>query len=119
MNKGTRSIIFTLTLCLAAILFSAQESERALKIKQLMDEEIERRVQKYKAARAKRCRELILHAGGEKADSIVITMGKELRIIQDTINRPDAPDRPNRHEPLKPIDSTAAAPLLPDTLSMD
>ncbi len=119
MNKGTKQTILTLALCIAAMLFSAQQSERALIIKQLMDEEIERRVEKYKAARAKRCRELILNAASQKADSIVITMAKELRIIQDTVNRPAAPDRPNRPVPLKPIDSTAAAPLLPDTLIMD
>lgn len=119
MNRSINYTLFVSLLVLSGLLFSSQQSEKSLIIQQMMEEAIHAKVHKYKLARAKRCRELILAEASRRADSIVIKMAKDLRIIQDTINRPIAPDRPNRPEVLKPIDSTAAAPLLPDTFKID
>ncbi len=85
-------------------------------IQQLMDESIEKKLAKYKSTRAKKCTEKILSAASERADSIVISKAKTMKVLQDTFVRPLVPVRPGRPDLLEPIDSSFPEPILNNSI---
>ena len=110
--QRTSSVLLFLLIVTIAFLVSAQDTPRQITIQQLMDQTIAERIQKYRNTREKKCTDRILKEAGQRADSIIIARAKALNVLQDTIERPLAPDRPLRPELLNPIDSSAATPLL-------
>ncbi len=115
MRKKNSILLLFGILAFSGIFISSQDSSAPLSIQQLIDKEVNKRIEKYKSIRIKRCNEKIMEAAGAQADSIIIARAKALKVLQDTLPRPFAPDRPIRPELLKPIDSTFAAPIL-DTI---
>lgn len=113
MRLTTSLLLIAVLLC-ALLVFNFQKTPVASKltIDQLMEEAIEKRVQKYIAIRDKKCNEKILAAAASQADSLIIAKAKFLRILSDTIDRPLPPDRPNLPELLPPIDSSFPVPIL-------
>jgi hypothetical protein len=96
----------------AGMLMSFQETDHATIIQNLITEEINRRVEEYRITRIKKCKEKILEAADLRADSIIIARSRELKILQDSISRPFAPDRPTPPKLLEPLDSSLPAPIL-------
>lgn len=112
MQKRINLIISGILLICSGIFFGFQEPTREEAIQKLINEEIERKVERYRISRMRKCKEKIFEEGGRLADSIVIARAKALNVLQDTMNRPAAPGRPDRPQLLQPIDSSAASPLL-------
>ena len=111
MRKNISTLFIGLFLC-AGIFMSFQDTERSVKIQQLVDKEVDKRIENYRNIRMKKCKEKILETAGKRADSIIIARAKEMKVLQDTLQRPIAPGRPDRPELLPPIDSSSPAPLL-------
>lgn len=74
-------------------------------VRQLMQEQLEERIERFRAIRAQRCQEQLLEAAIIKADSILLIMARE------SIEDPGRPDLPLRPERRRVSDSLVVAPL--------
>ncbi len=111
MQRET-SLVLLLVLIVAAFLMSFQDSNTPKTIDQLLEEAVRKKTDRYRNIRIKKCEDRIMKEAGERADSIIISRAKALKVIQDTMSRPNAPDRPARPDLLEPIDSSSPVPLL-------
>ncbi len=113
LNKISIYILgFMAISCMTICCRPSDNGEQILTIEQLIEQEIEKKLNRYRNIRIKKCEDKILIAAGKRADSMIIAQAKDLKVIQDSINRPETPLRPERPELLEPIDSTFPIPLL-------
>ena len=112
MRKSTSIILFAILTCSGLLMSFQEKPTKAAIIQKLMEEAVETRVKKYRTTREKRCTEKILEEAAKQADSIIIARAKGLKVLQDTMDRPLAPGRPDRPDLLTPIDSSFPTPLL-------
>lgn len=108
------SIFLVLAILVTSLILmnSTKEPPPQVTIQDLMEKEIDKKLQRYIDIRNKKCNDRILEDASERADSIIIAKAKSMKVIQDTINRPLVPIRPDRPELLEPIDSSFPSPLL-------
>jgi len=92
---------------LAFIIFSAFQKESP---KDRIEEEVNKKVEKYRDLEMKRCRKKMFERAGLMADSLLMARSRSKAI--DTLVKPPIPIRPNRPEVLYPKDSTPLAPFL-------
>ncbi|MFT5166278.1 MAG: hypothetical protein ACI8P3_001509 [Saprospiraceae bacterium] len=111
MQKNISTLLLGIFAC-AGIFMSFQDTDHAIAIQRLVDKEVERQIERYRSIRIKKCEEKIMEAADTQADSIIITLSRNLKILQDTFDRPVAPGRPIPPDLLEPIDSSSPAPLL-------
>ena len=111
MQKNSSLLLISLIVC-AGMLMSFQETDHATIIQNLITKEVNERIEKYRSIKIKKCREKILATADLRADSIIIARSRNLKILQDSISRPIAPDRPIPPILLEPLDSSLPAPIL-------
>lgn len=80
---------------------------------QLVEEEIERRLEKSRGGFEERCRRDVLERATVVADSLML---ERAYLLRDTTGRPARPNRPVKPEAMRPRDSFAVKPILVDTL---
>ena len=80
---------------------------------QLVEEEVERRLEKSRRNFEARCRGDILERATVVADSLML---ERAYLLRDTTGRPVRPDRPVKPAAMRPRDSFAVRPILVDTL---
>ncbi len=77
--------------------------------KQLMDESLQEKLDKYTSIQIQKCDKKILNRAQSIVDSILLKEAQEKTI--DTFDRPTKPSKPNRPELKVPKDTTAVEPL--------
>ena len=92
---------------LAFLIFPAFQEEPP---KDRIQEEVEKKVKRYRETEMKRCRKKMFEQAALMADSILMVRSRSKAI--DTLVKPPIPARPNRPEILYPKDSTPLAPFL-------
>ena len=83
----------------------------------LIQQALEKKLEKYERSHAKRCRDKVLKKAKELVDSIMLAEARQVLVV-DSIPRPPKPTKPEAPEPLPLEDTLELAPLLPlDSLS--
>lgn len=108
MKKICYNSVFVL-LFASVFLFSAKE----LPTKgQMIRERVEERLEKFRDKRLEICTNKVMDRAGEIADSTLIARAKLQ--VQEVIEKPDIPYRPDRPEIKLPKDTTPILPIFPD-----
>lgn len=87
----------------------AREDQNQQSVQSMIEEEVAKRVENYREARLKLCREQALAEASRLADSILIA---EARLELDTLTKPPKPEKPEKPELKTVIDSIPVKPLL-------
>lgn len=98
-------------LCSILVLTAAcqQGADREGAIEQMMDEALANRINRYKKARANRCKEGLVNEANRIVDSI---LQYEIKMATDTIEKPPKPLKPAGKEKKVLEDTTPVQPFL-------
>ncbi len=113
-NLAAKWLFFLFMVILGAC-GGSSEREKAL-INQLIEEQVQKRINLYKQVNRDRCLEGIYQEASEKADSILLL---EARQSRDTTDKPPKPFKPEKPEIIEVKDSTPVRPFLQDSVLND
>ncbi len=100
-----------ITMIVSSMGFQKKKSKET-EIQELIDIKVAEKVEAYRIKRLAKCRERILSRAGELADSIIMAAATKSTVI-DSVAQPIPPDRPERPEIKRPLDTTPVVPFFP------
>jgi len=105
-----KSWLSILILLIMWSLYSSFQEVAPLTAKEMVQQEIDKKLAAFRQKESKKCREKILKRATEIVDSTLIARAMTERI--DTIQRPAKPIKPPRPDMKKAKDDTAVKPLI-------
>ncbi|MFK7806808.1 MAG: hypothetical protein AB8F74_03310 [Saprospiraceae bacterium] len=109
MKNSLFYIFVIITMFVSVLLFSAKKLPTKGELRR---EKLEERLRKFRSKRLALCTNKVMERAGELADSTLIARAKLQ--VQEVIEKPEIPYRPDRPEIKLPKDTTPVVPIFPD-----